>query len=69
MKCSICGRKLKNPESISAGCGPVCYLKSYGEPLKQRRSYKAASSIQQEEPLHYNIPGQMSIDDYMLDNT
>ena len=69
MKCSICGRKLKNPESVSVGCGPICYLKAYGEPLKKRGCYKAAStSNPQEKPMNYNIPGQISIDDYLSHN-
>lgn len=30
MKCSRCGRELKDPESISLGMGPVCRAKSHG---------------------------------------
>ena len=29
MKCSICGRKLRNPKSRELGYGPVCYKKAF----------------------------------------
>lgn len=64
MKCGKCGRKLKNPESRELGYGPVCYRAMAGGGNKKQVQYKGRG-----HPLddfsNYEIPGQMSIDDYL----
>lgn len=37
-KCRMCGRALKNPESVRLGIGPVCLMREIG----QRTSKKSA---------------------------
>jgi len=32
--CTACHRKLKDPESIARGMGPVCYQKFVGSPIR-----------------------------------
>jgi len=63
MKCSICGRKLKNPKSRELGYGPVCYKRKFGcSPRTSRREKCVASLI---EKVDCNLPGQISIDEYL----
>ena len=62
MKCSVCGRNLKNPESQKVGYGPVCYKRLFGSNLKS--SNKASPSAAEAEVNCY-IPGQMLMDDYL----
>lgn len=69
MICSICGRKLKNPESVKAGCGPVCYRKLYGEPLRKSKTSTIGSDTVDKGQVYYIIPGQMFIEDYFIDST
>lgn len=66
MKCSICGRKLSNPKSIELGYGPVCYEKISGGSKIKNKS-KAAVSHVQAECTCYDIPGQMNLEDYLMD--
>ncbi len=63
MKCSICGRKLKNPKSRELGYGPVCYKRKFGSsPRTSRRGNDIDSPI---EEVGYNLPGQISMDEYL----
>lgn len=66
MKCLGCGRKLNNPQSQKIGYGPVCYKRTFGSNTKQGRR------TQREPPLKSvgfcKIPGQISIDDYLLES-
>jgi hypothetical protein len=64
MYCSVCGRKLRSPSSIKAGCGPVCYQKLYGITLKQYGNSGKKVDIQQ-EGVCYDIPGQINLEDYL----
>lgn len=65
MFCSVCGRKLKSPLSIEAGCGPVCYQKLYGTALKSHGSSRKEAIVNQTEKECYDIPGQISLEDYL----
>lgn len=62
MKCSVCGRKLRNPKSQEAGYGPICYKRLFGSNMK---SSNKASPLAAEAEVNYDIPGQMSLDDYL----
>ena len=62
MKCSICGRKFSNPQSKELGYGPVCYKRKFG--TVSHTSKKSEPASVDVEP-DYNLPGQMSIDDYL----
>ncbi len=62
MKCSICGRKLRNPNSMMLGYGPVCYRRKFGSTPHIGR--KAADVPAWERP-DYNLPGQISIEEYL----
>ncbi|MCI9530311.1 MAG: hypothetical protein HFH38_00905 [Lachnospiraceae bacterium] len=62
MKCSICGRKLSNPRSRELGYGPVCYKRKSG--TVPHASKKGGHSSTDEVP-DYNLPRQMSVDDYL----
>ena len=62
MKCSVCGRKLRSPKSQEAGYGPVCYKRLFGSNLK---SNNKASPSETEAEANCDIPGQMSMDDYL----
>ncbi len=61
MKCSICGRKLRNPNSMTLGCGPVCYRRKFGT---KPHICKAPDVPAWERP-DYNLPGQISIEEYL----
>ena len=61
MKCSVCGRKLKSPKSQKVGCGPVCYKRIFGSKLQFGNKGGPSSDAE----VNYNIPGQISIDDYL----
>lgn len=65
MFCSVCGRKLKSPLSIEAGCGPVCYQNLYGKALNSRESLRKGVVVNQTEKGCYDIPGQISLEDYL----
>lgn len=62
MKCSICGRKLKTPQSKELGYGPVCYKRKFGAiPYAGRRN----DAPPKKETKDYNFPGQISMEDYL----
>lgn len=63
MKCSICGRTLRDPKSMELGYGPVCYRRKFGFSPRLRRQSKDTSS--DSWMLNYNIPGQITIDEYL----
>lgn len=67
MFCSVCGRKLKSPVSISAGCGPVCYQKLHGITLKYHGKSKKGTNTNQTKIECYDIPGQINLEDYLLE--
>lgn len=62
MDCLSCGRKLKSAKSRQAGYGPVCYKKMFGG--SKQISSKAYSTSADELP-YYDIPGQMSLTDFL----
>lgn len=53
-RCQKCGKKLTDPESIKRGYGPECWESITG----QQNSFKT-------ELLDYEVPGQMSIEDFL----
>lgn len=60
-KCSICGRKLKNLQSIKLGYGPVCYRRKFGiNPNAICREGDVSAS----GAFGNDLPGQMCINDY-----
>lgn len=62
MKCSICGRKLRNPKSRELGYGPVCYKRKFGiTPHIRPRDGDSPVSAAPD----YELPGQMSMEDYL----
>lgn len=63
MKCSICGRTLRNTQSMELGYGPVCYRRTFGISPRLRRQREDTSS--EDRMLDYNIPGQITIDEYL----
>lgn len=64
MKCSICGKKLRNPKSRELGCGPVCYKREFGiTPYTSRRNADVPASAREE--VDHNLPGQISMEDYL----
>lgn len=62
MICLNCGRKLKSAASRKVGYGPVCYRKMFGANLKSRA--KASTTDVAVTP-NYDIPGQMTIKEYL----
>lgn len=63
MKCFICGRKLKNPQSRELGYGPICYKRKFGNsPRTGCRGKDVAPAAREED---YNLPGQISMDEYL----
>ena len=64
MKCGKCGRELKNPRSRQLGYGPACYRAMSGEGNKKQVQYKERGHPS-DDFSNYEIPGQMSIDDYL----
>ena len=64
MKCSICGRKLKNPKSRELGYGPVCYKGKFG--IAPHASHRDADMpVPAVEEADHNLPGQISMEDYL----
>lgn len=56
MRCSVCGRKLTDAESIKRGCGPVCW--------KRENGYKSVASKNIDRKLEdHNVPGQLTFED------
>ena len=64
MICGICGRKLKNAKSREHGYGPVCYKRKFGVSLQTSRGDADVPASAGEEA-NYNLPGQMSMEDYL----
>lgn len=62
MNCYGCGRALKSQKSRELGYGPVCYKKIFGTSAKIRGLPKKEST---DDFPYYNIPGQMTLDDYL----
>lgn len=65
MKCGVCGRVLKNPDSKKIGYGPVCYKRAFGSPPPKEKSSKAKQAGGSEDFHDYVIPGQMKISDFL----
>lgn len=66
MICLNCGRKLRSVASREAGYGPVCYRKMFGTSL---RSSRKDSVLETADTPYYNIPGQMTMDEYLQRNS
>lgn len=64
MKCYTCGRELKSATSREIGYGPVCYKRVFGTSLRIRDGDIKTDYISDSVP-YYEIPGQMSIDDFL----
>lgn len=62
MKCSICGRRLKDTRSKELGYGPVCYKRKFGTTMHASRKTARAPIG---EKADQDLPGQMSMDDYL----
>lgn len=62
--CMECGRKLRSAQSKEAGYGPVCYKRVFGTSLRIRDGDTKTDYISDSVP-YYEIPGQMSIDDFL----
>lgn len=62
MICLNCGRKLRSAASKEAGYGPVCYRKMFGTSLRSSRKDNVSETA---DTLYYNIPGQMTMDEYL----
>jgi hypothetical protein len=62
----MCGRILKEPESIRRGFGPVCYSKIMPKEPKAAKAAKANNSNYNlmEDP-DYKIPGQMELSEFL----
>lgn len=65
--CSRCGKKLRSQESREIGYGPVCYKKIFGRSLRIRAGGSERTD-RQDELEYYDIPGQMSLEDFLGDN-
>jgi len=65
MKCAVCGRELKNPESIRNGYGPVCYERLFGIPVQKKGEKKGGRRQSVEDDSSYDIPGQINLEDYL----
>ena len=68
MKCPICGRKIKNPKSLELGYGPVCYRRMFGE-ANAVKGTQPSESYELDKFLNYEVPGQISFDDYLKNDT
>lgn len=64
--CMECGRKLKSSQSELTGYGPICYKRVFGTTMRARDGNSKSSTSIDDIP-YYDIPGQMSIEDF-LDN-
>ena len=65
MKCCAYGRELKSVESRKIGYGPVCYKTVFGISIKKKKDKMESSDIFNFP--YYEIPGQITIDDYFSD--
>lgn len=57
IKCQKCGRRLTDPESKRRGYGPECWESITGQ-----------QPFAQTDLTNYEVPGQMSIEDFLVDN-
>ena len=67
MKLSVsmeCGIKLRSQQSKEVGYGPVCYKRVFGTSMRIRDGDKKTSTASDDFP-YYEIPGQMSIEDFI----
>lgn len=62
MKCRKCGKKIRNPDSVEVGYGPVCYQKIFGGNWKRPRR---ARDNPEESMVDIQIPGQMELSDFI----
>ena len=46
MKCAVCNKALKNPESIKKGVGPVCERKVMGKRVRVKKSKKDKQQLE-----------------------
>lgn len=64
MQCGRCGRKLKDPESISIGYGPICRdVMGIRDKKKIRKASNPKNHASSEQETEIDIPGQMSFMD------
>lgn len=62
MRCSICGRKLKNPQSRELGYGPICYKRKFGiVPHADHGNTRSSISKIYDD----GLPGQISMESYL----
>lgn len=66
MKCGLCGRTLKNSDSRKMGYGSICYKRIFGNGSRPRR--RAQREPPSESAVYYEIPGQISIEDYLRES-
>lgn len=64
MICLKCGRILKSEKSRELGYGPVCYKSLFGSARKSRPKKQPMPT---DDFPYYDIPGQMSLDDFLRD--
>lgn len=62
--CMECGRKLRSQQSKAAGYGPVCYKRVFGTSMRIRDGDQKTGTTPNDFP-YYEIPGQMSIEDFI----
>lgn len=67
MKCSVCGRRLRDPESMETGYGPICYQKVFGRKRVKMKSREGKDTLKSFPD--YDVPGQMTIEDYLCSLT
>lgn len=63
MKCLICGRALRSPQSKKLGYGPICYRRAFGKTMKKMKT-ESVKEVFNSFP-SYDIPGQISIEEYL----
>lgn len=62
--CMECGRKLRSKQSKETGYEPVCYKRVFGISMRIRDGDSKTSAASDDFP-YYEIPGQMSIEDFI----
>lgn len=62
--CMECGRKLRSQQSKATGYGPVCYKRVFGTSMRIRDGDQKTGTTPNDFP-YYEIPGQMSIEDFI----
>lgn len=66
MICGMCGRRLRDSESVARGLGPVCYRKIMPPaPRKARAAPKSSGSYNLMNDADYNVPGQMELSEFI----